>query len=251
MDIKIHPMPAMPLLADPPPWGGKAAGLPVRTVGNSMLGNAINLYNPRRSNLLLVGGVHGDESEGVFLAHLVLTAGCPVPVVPSLNPDGTLMHQRWNHNGVDLNRNLPTPDWEPTPRNPRYPPGSAPGSEPETQAFLAALKLTGATTVISMHSYKETFVEVERPPEAVPEPFNAALAEYTAAVGIPRKDSIGYPTPGALGSYGRAAGLLVFTYELMRGKSHGELYQLLAPFVRLLERLDALRFEDAGATMAP
>lgn len=251
MEIKIHPLAPMPLLADPPPWSGKAAGLKVERVGSSVLGNAINLYNPRRSNVLLVGGVHGDESEGVFLAHLVLTAGCPVPVVPSLNPDGTLMHQRWNHNGVDLNRNLPTPDWEPTPRNPRYPPGRAPGSEPETQAFLTALRLTGATMVVSLHSYKESFVEVERPPERVPAPFNEALAEYTAAAGIPRKDSIGYPTPGALGSYGRANGLLVFTYELPRGSPHGAVYALLAPFLHLLERLDRLRFEEPGPSPIP
>jgi protein MpaA len=244
MDLKIHPMPAMPLLADPPPWGGKAAGLKAVPVGSSVLGNAINLYSARRSNLLVVGGVHGDESEGIFLAHLLLTAGCPVPVVPCLNPDGALQRQRWNHNNVDLNRNLPTPDWEPTPRNPRYPPGSAPGSEPETQAFLAALLQTGASTVLSLHSFKESFVEVERPPDAVPRPFNEALAEYIAAAGIPRKDSIGYPTPGALGSYGRAHGLLVFTYELMRGKSHGELHALLAPFLRLLGQLDRLRFAE-------
>jgi protein MpaA len=244
MDLKIHPLPAMPLLADPPPWGGRAAGLRALPVGASVLGNSINLYQARRSNVLVIGGVHGDESEGIFLAHLLLTAGCPVPVSPCLNPDGALLRQRWNHNNVDLNRNLPTPDWEPTPRNPRYPPGRAPGSEPETQAFLAALKQTGATTVISLHSYKETFVEVERPPEAVPAPFNRALAEYTGAVGIERKDAIGYPTPGALGSYGRATGLLVFTYELMRGKSHGELHDLLAPFLRLLESLDRLRFVE-------
>jgi protein MpaA len=246
MEIKVHPMPAMPLLADPPPWGGTAGGLKPVTLGRSVLGNAINLYGPRRSNVLVVGGVHGDESEGIFLAHLLLSAGCPVPVVPCVNPDGALWRQRWNHNNVDLNRNLPTPDWEAKARNPRYPPGRAPGSEPETQAFLAGLKETEAATVISLHSYKESFVEVERPPEAVPAPFNEALAEYTAAAGIPRKDSIGYPTPGALGSHGRAAGLLVFTYELMRGRSHGELHGLLEPFLRLLRRLDQLRFEDGA-----
>jgi hypothetical protein len=101
--------------------------------------------------------------------------------------------------------------------------------------------------VLSLHSFKETFVEVERPPEVVPAPFNDALAEYTGAVGIQRKESIGYPTPGALGAYGRANGLMVFTYELMRGKSHGELHDLLAPFMRLLQKLDTLRFVEGGA----
>jgi protein MpaA len=243
--FKIHPMPAMPLLADPPPWNGAQAPPALEPLGRSVLGNSINLYNPRSANLLVVGGVHGDESEGIFLAHLLLTAGCAVPVIPCLNPDGAFLRQRWNHNNVDLNRNLPTPDWQPTARNPRYPPGRAPGSEPENQALLEAVRRVGATLVLSLHSFRETFVEIERPPEETPPAVNQAVAEYTQAVGIERKQSIGYPTPGALGSFGRHNRLLVFTYELMRGASHGELYRLLPPFLRLVEQLQSQPYLEA------
>ena len=240
MTFKQHPMPAMPLIADPPPWN-QPTPRPVH-IGHSVLGNAINLYFARPCNLLVIGGAHGDESEGIFLAHLLLTSGSSVPVIPCLNPDGALLRQRWNQNNVDLNRNLPTPDWQPTARNPRYPPGRAPGSEPENQALLNAIGFVGATTVLSLHSFRETFIEVERPPADCPADFNAVIEEYTTTVGIPRKESIGYPTPGALGAYGRANGLMVLTYELLRGAPHGDLYGLLPPFVRMLDGLAQIHF---------
>lgn len=240
MNFKQHPMPAMPLLADPPPWN-QPVSRPVH-IGQSVLGTSINLYFARPCNLLVIGGAHGDESEGIFLAHLLLTSGCALPAIPCLNPDGALLRQRWNQNNVDLNRNLPSPDWQPTARNPRYPPGPAPASEPETQALIAAIRLVGASIVLSLHSYKESFIEVERPPEQCPAELNASVESYTRTVGIVRKQSIGYPTPGALGAYGQANGLMVLTYELTRGTPHGDLYALLPPFVKLVNELAGIRY---------
>jgi protein MpaA len=242
MDVKTNPMPAMPLLLEPPPWNAAAEPPAPERVGHSVLGNAINLFGARPANLLVIAGVHGDESEAVFLGHLLLGAGCPVPLIPSLNPDGALLRQRWNRHNVDLNRNLPTPDWTAEATNPRYPPGAAPASEPETRAFLAALERVRPSTVLSLHSYRETFIEIERPEAELSPGLNAAVADYATEVGIERRQSIGYPTPGALGAYGRAQGLLVLTYELQRGRSHGELHALLAPLLRLIERLEAERF---------
>jgi len=239
---KVNPMPAMPLLAEPPPWNAAAPPAAPLAVGASVLGNSINLFGARPANLLVVGGVHGDESEGIFLAHLLLGAGCPVPLVPCVNPDGALLRQRWNRRNVDLNRNLPTPDWKPEATHPRYPPGAAPASEPETAAFLAALERVRPSTVLSLHSYTETFIEIERPATELSAGLNAAVADYAAAAGIARRQSIGYPTPGALGAFGRANGLLILTYELERGRSHGELQPLVAPLLRLLERLERERF---------
>jgi predicted deacylase len=242
MPPRINPMPAMPLLAEPPEWNAAPEPAPPRAVGQSVLGNAINLYGARRANLLVIGGVHGDESEGIFLAHLLLAAGCAAPLIPCLNPDGALLRQRWNRRNVDLNRNLPTPDWSAEATNPRYPPGAAPASEPETQAFLAALEAVQPSTILSLHSYKETFIEIERPERELSAGLNAAVLDYAAAAGIERRQSIGYPTPGALGAFGRAKALLVLTYELERGRSHGELEALLQPLRALIARLDGERF---------
>ncbi len=248
MTLRIHPMPAMPLIGDPPPWNAQRPTVPVEAVGHSVLGNALNLYGARQANLLVMGGVHGDESEGIFLTQLLLSAGCPVPVLACANPDGALLRQRWNANNVDLNRNLPSRDWKPEAVNPRYPPGPQPGSEPETQAFLTALHRVGATVVLSMHSYKESFVEIERPPETLAPALNAAVDRFTTAVGVPRKLAIGYPTPGAMGSFGLENGLLVLTYELVRGTSHGEVYErLLPPLLELIATLDAAPFSAPPA----
>ena len=244
MTVKVHPFPAMPLLADPPPWNAEPPPAAPETLGQSVLGNSINLYGAREANLLVIGGAHGDESEGIFLAHLLLAAGCPVPVIPCINPDGALLRQRWNRNNVDLNRNMPTGDWSPDPVNPRYPPGSAPASEPETQALLAAIKRVKASTVLSLHSFKKSFVEIERPPETLAAHFNTCVQTYVEAMDIERQASIGYSTPGALGAYGRENGLLVLTYELRRATSHGELRDSLPHLLKLLEALDALRFEE-------
>ena len=244
MSRKLHPLPSMPLIAEPPDWNG--GGWPRATpeeLGKSVLGNSINLYHAHPAHLLVLGGVHGDESEGIFLAHLLMREGA-VPVIPCLNPDGALLRQRWNARNVDLNRNLPTPDWSPEASNPRYPPGSEPGSEPETRAFLSALKRVGATIVLSLHSYKETFLESERGPEAMPQEINAAVARFSEAVGVERRQSVGYPTPGALGSFGRARGLLVLTYELRRGSSHGELETILPDLFKLARALDAQPFRE-------
>ena len=90
MDFALQPFAAMPLLRDPPPWNGAThAGAPT-ALGHSVLGNVVNLYRERRANLLVMGGVHGDESEGIFLSHLLLSSDSTVPVIPCLNPDGAL-----------------------------------------------------------------------------------------------------------------------------------------------------------------
>ena len=245
MTIKIHPLDPMPLLGDPPPWNEKPARA-AESLGQTLLGNSIALHNPGKANLLVMGGAHGDESEGIFLAHLLVSAQETVPVIPCINPDGALLRQRWNRNNVDLNRNLPSPDWKPEPLNPRYPPGSKPASEPETQAFLKTLERVGCSTVLSLHSYKETFIEIERPPETMSDTLNGAVDQYVRAAGIERRLSIGYPTPGALGAYGLDNGLLILTYELRRGMSHGEIYELLPHFLKLTEALNAERFAPKG-----
>lgn len=234
----------MPLLSEPPAWnGGGWESVESVELGRSALGNSINLYRANPANLLVMGGVHGDESEGIFLAHLLLHEQPAVPVIPCLNPDGALLRQRWNGHNVDLNRNLPTADWNPEPHKARYPPGAAPSSEPETRAFLGALECVKPSTVLSLHSFRESFVEIERPPETLPAEVNEAVDAFVEAAGIVRKESIGYPTPGALGAYGKDHGMLVLTYELRRGSSHGELHAILPHLSAMVERLAAIRFE--------
>src|SRR4051812_36749836 len=66
-------------------------------------------------DILVLGGVHGDETEGVVCAHGLLDElsrdyrlKLNLTLVPAFNLDGVLAKSRLNGNGVDLNRNLPT-----------------------------------------------------------------------------------------------------------------------------------------------
>jgi hypothetical protein len=119
---------------------------------------------PRR--LLVVGGVHGNEYGTAvatrFAAYLAghpgaVPAGARIDVIRCLNPDGYAHHTRGNARSVDLNRNLPSRNWKRVlssrdePGNPGLSGGRRPGSEPETKALLAYLRI-GFRAVVSLHS---------------------------------------------------------------------------------------------------
>src|SRR5690606_23227468 len=94
--------------------------------------------------VLILGGVHGDEREGVDAAygllarwHTIFDLRLRVTLMPAVTLDGVLRSQRASARGVDVNRNMATKDWSPTVANPRYQPGPSANSEPETQALVA------------------------------------------------------------------------------------------------------------------
>lgn len=125
-----------------------------------------------RARVLLVGGIHGDEYSSTtivfkWLKHLERHNHGEFQwrVVPVLNPDGLLrpprMSQRMNANGVDLNRNFPSPDWETeaprywierTRKNKRRYPGPAALSEPESRWLVEQLDSFKPDAVISIHA---------------------------------------------------------------------------------------------------
>jgi protein MpaA len=167
--------------------------------------------------VLILGGVHGDEREGVeagwglyrrwsqsFPFHLRLT------LVPMLNVDGVIRHQRVNANGVDLNRNMATNDWSKSFTNPRYNPGPSPNSEPETLALIRLVEELKPALIISLHSWHPVLnINGDCAREA------SAIAQWT---GYRVDDSIGYPTPGCLGTYcGLERDTPTLTYEIERG----------------------------------
>jgi len=72
------------------------------------------------ARVLVIGGIHGDELSSASMAlHWIRYAQqSPTNVqwkfIPALNPDGLFSQpaKRVNANGVDLNRNFPTSDWD-------------------------------------------------------------------------------------------------------------------------------------------
>lgn len=171
-------------------------------------------------HLLLIGGVHGDEIEGVAAARGLLAylsaPGVDLPqlrisLIPEFNPEGVLLKSRGNSAGVDLNRNLATKDWTADYTTPRYFPGKAALSEPENKALAQFLESDPPHFIISLHSYKPMLNVNGDCPEA------EVISQRTGYKVVP---DIGYPTPGSLGTYaGLERKIPTLTYEIERGLS--------------------------------
>ncbi len=159
--------------------------------------------------VLVVGAIHGDERSSASVAlHWIRLASeehvdMPQPVhwrfIPVLNPDGLLMRpsRRMNANGVDLNRNFPTPNWERdaatyweqrTRKDPRRWPGPRPLSEPETR-FLHE----------QMHAFKPHLIVAIHAPYGVLDFDGPSVPP--SRLGRLYLDQVGI-FPGSLGNYG-------------------------------------------------
>lgn len=121
------------------------------------------------SRVLLIGGTHGDEYASVSVVFkwmqtldIYHSGMFHWHVAPLVNPDGLLQKrsQRLNANGVDLNRNMPTPNWHEESRNywnrvgkdPRRYPGEAPLSEPESRWLYEEIRSFKPHVIISVHA---------------------------------------------------------------------------------------------------
>lgn len=176
-------------------------------------GTSIELYKKSHTFLansekpiLFIGGVHGDEPEGVHLAQELLTwlhqqessnpeRILPWLLIPCINPDGYARRQRTNGNGVDLNRNFPCRDWNAEAKAPRYYPGPSPGSENEVQALVKLIEDEKPQLIVHFHSWEPCVVYTGS---------SGAQAAKILATGngYEFREDIGYPTPGSLGQYG-------------------------------------------------
>ena len=181
--------------------------------------------------LLILGGVHGDEIEGVIAAQGLLNALMPeeflhlldLTVVPALNYDGFLAQTRSNASKVDLNRNLPTTDWQPKALKPKYYPGLKPNSEPENQSLVAHIQLTNPKYIISLHSWKP-LLNVNGNIKDLAK----RISRHTSYEIV---EDIGYATPGSLGTYGTENNIPVLTYEIERNLSTEKILQIHVPAI--------------------
>lgn len=170
--------------------------------------------------VLILGGVHGNEPEGVIAALGLVqkfiqayTYKLRTTLVPMFNLDGILAQNRRNARGVDLNRNLPTKDWTREVKEEKYFPGTEPNSEPENKALVSWIDEHKPNLIISLHSWHPLLnINGNCRPEA------EILARLT---GYEIKEDIGYPTPGCLGTYcGLERDIPTLTYEIARGLDH-------------------------------
>jgi hypothetical protein len=181
-------------------WKKTALGSPIELVASESLESLAN-----KRPILLMGGVHGDEPEGVELARATLawlkeetakrTALLPWVLIPCLNVDGFAKGTRVNGRGVDLNRNYPSRDWSPHYEKDRYNPGPSPGSEPEIQGVIELMQTLKPRLVIHCHSWQPCIVATGDPGLDAAQ----ALGKSSTYQVVPE---IGYPTPGSLSCYG-------------------------------------------------
>jgi protein MpaA len=181
------------------------------------------------AKVLVLAAVHGNEPEGSDLAFALIDEfskgfglGLQLTIVPQFNLEGLLRGTRVNANGIDLNRNLPSNDWSPEIKNPRYPPGPFANSESENQALVAWLDEHRPKMIFSLHSYHPMLnVNGDCRPEA--ETLHRLL-------GYPIVEDMGYPTPGCLGTYcGIERNMPTLTYEVERGLKTPEIIRLHKP----------------------
>lgn len=230
------------------------------TTGRSVQGRTIYARDvsapDAKLRVLVVGAMHGDELSSAAVAlhwiqHAVqMPANAHWRFIPALNPDGLLARpaRRTNANGVDLNRNFPTPNWQReakvyweqrTRKDPRRWPGSSPLSEPESRFLHDEMARFQPHLIVSIHA-PYGVLDFDGP--GVPPPKLGRL--YLDQVGI---------FPGSLGNYGGVhQGMPVVTVELpsaLRTPLDAEMRQMWMDMQRWMG--ERLRPEDAAPLVLP
>jgi protein MpaA len=217
---RVMPPPLAPLDPEPAPVthapSVRAGTFSERTpLGNEL---CFQVFGTGPSAVLLLGAIHGNEPMSHrlverFAAHLLrhptTIADATVVIASPINPDGLRKRSRHNSRGVDLNRNFPAENWT---EEARFRGGKAPLSEPEARFVMHLLERFRPRLVISVHSPLHCLN------------YDGPARELAVAMGrlngYAVKESVGYPTPGSLGSFvGVDLGVPIITLELPPGES--------------------------------
>ncbi|BBP45211.1 hypothetical protein THMIRHAS_05840 [Thiosulfatimonas sediminis] len=177
---------------------------------------------PPKGKILFISGIHGDEYSAISITYLWMQAmqNNQNPrnhhwlFLPLTNPDGLFRSDpatRQNANGVDLNRNFPSPDWEHSAlefweryysKNVRRYPGPSAASEIETKWMVKTIERFQPDAIISVHA-PYGLLDYDGPEHAVP-----------TKIGILTHRELG-TFPGSLGRYaGEHLHIPVLTLEL-------------------------------------
>lgn len=182
--------------------------------------------------ILVVGVVHGDEPQGEDLINRYLAANeSGMLFIPSLNPDGKQLGRRTNSNGVDINRNFPTKNWELTEKD-NYFGGKSPASEIETKFLINVIEEYKPKLILTLHTpYK--IVNYDGPAKEVSE-------KISEIISYPVEESIGYPTPGSFGTYaGVEKNIPTITLEMDEEEDINSLYPKVKKIFEYLEGINS------------
>ncbi len=219
------------------------------SIGVSVEGRSLDAYTfgSGKTHLLFVGGMHGGyEWNSVLLAYQFLDflevhpeavpAELSITVIPSLNPDGvfkvtgkvgrfnltdvssdteTLASGRFNAHKVDLNRNFDC-KWKPEGiwKSKTVSAGSAPFSEPETEAIKNFIAKDTPSAVIFWHSQANAVYASECEKGILPETLTL-MSVYAKASGYPSVKAFGaYAVTGDAEGWLASIGIPAITVEL-------------------------------------
>ena len=185
------------------------------------------LNNSGLKKILIVGVFHGDEPQGEYFINEYLkmqknNIKNSLYFIPRLNENNL----RTNKNGVDLNRNFPTKNWQKSKRD-DYFGGDIPASEYETQFLVDLIEKNNFDAIITIHApYK--IINYDGPAQKLAEKISQIL-------GYPVESDIGYPTPGSFGTYcGVERNIPTITIEIDENKAP---HELLEGFIKLFDFL--------------
>ena len=141
-------------------------------------------------------GPRGEVTLYELTAHPQSAGGVPVVVIPVANPDGLAADTRTNAHHVDCNRNFPATNWNPHAHSRNSNGGKQSASEPETNAIMQTIERLNPRLIISVHSIGENRQcnNYDGPAKEIAD----LMSRYN---GYPSTATIGYPTPGSLGSW--------------------------------------------------
>ncbi len=222
-----------PTQTSPPPPSPAADAEHI--IGHSAEGRPIIAYRIGQGpiKIALIGDIHGGFEANTYLLaqqlweHFSAHPG-QVPssaslwIIPTMNPDGLAMGQRWNANGVDLNRNADTDldgcagnDWSPDTFVLEGPqPGAGgpyPFSEPESRAIRDFLD--DAWIAVFYHSAAEA-IFLDTCQRHAPTAQLAAALSAGSGYPVPEEGWLGYPITGDFGDYLVGEGAAAITVEL-------------------------------------
>ena len=150
--------------------------------------------NKKNPSVLIIGCFHGDEPQGKFLIEEYLKENPDTRIlfIPCLNQYGFEHKTRTNSNGVDLNRNFPTANWELTQRNEFFG-GDSPASEQETKFVIETIEKYNPKVILTLHA---PFKIVNYDGDA-----EKLAQKISEIINYPVEPSVGYPTPGSFGTW--------------------------------------------------
>jgi murein peptide amidase A len=217
-----------------PPVNPTSAAPPT-IIGRSVQGRPFELYTFGAGAIpvLVMGAIHGNEPTSANISQGLLeelqrhpqfpplggpaqqggptgAMNVPIAIIPVANPDGFAAGTRVNAHKVDLNRNFPATNWSARRRTKNNFGGQSSASEPETNALIQTIERLQPRLIISVHSMDHPTNNYDGPAQKIAE----LMSRYN---GYPPTPTIGYPTPGSLGSWaGIDRQIPMITLELPR-----------------------------------